>query len=344
MRELVAYARAHPGKLNFGSAGIGNSAHLAAALFAQVAGIDMVHVPYKGNPLAMTDLNAGQIQVLFDPVQTTLPQIKGGRMRPLAVTGKTRLPDLPTIAESGYPAYEFTVWYAFIAPAGTPCGADAPQHSGQRSGARCPSETALRRHGRRSDRIHARQLRGHGAGAIAVVGQDVRLSRNQAGVSAGHRRSTADAAPRKRRCESARLGSSAILRSMMPTPATLERFIARVEQNAHVEAIAEFYTPDASMQENRDPPRCGRDALMASEQKVMARASSLTSECIRPVLVSGDRVVIRWIFNFQWRDGSTTRMEELAYQRWEGERIAEETFFYDPAQRARVKPRLEPGR
>ena len=123
VRELVAYARAHPGKLNFGSAGIGNSAHLAAALFGQVAGIDMVHVPYKGNALAMTDLNAGQIQVLFDPVQTTLPQLKGGRMRALAVTGKTRfsgLPDVPTISESGYPSYEFTVWYAFIAPAGTP--------------------------------------------------------------------------------------------------------------------------------------------------------------------------------------------------------------------------------
>ena len=123
VRELVAYARAHPGKLNFGSAGIGNSAHLAAALFGQVAGIDMVHVPYKGNALAMTDLNAGQIQVLFDPVQTTLPQLKGGRIRALATTGKTRfsgLPDVPTIAESGYPSYEFTVWYAFIAPAGTP--------------------------------------------------------------------------------------------------------------------------------------------------------------------------------------------------------------------------------
>ena len=92
----------------------------------------------------------------------------------------------------------------------------------------------------------------------------------------------------------------------------MERFIARVEQNAHVEAIAEFYTPDASMQEYRDAPRRGRDALMANEQKVMARASALTSECIRPVLVNGDRVVIRWIFNFQWRDGSTTRMEELA--------------------------------
>ena len=123
VRDLVAYARAHPGKLNFGSAGVGNSAHLAAALFQHTAGVALVHVPYKGNALAMTDLNAGQIQVLFDPVQTTLPQLKGGRIRALAVTGKARfpgLPDVPTVAESGYPAYEFSVWYAFIAPAGTP--------------------------------------------------------------------------------------------------------------------------------------------------------------------------------------------------------------------------------
>ncbi len=123
----------------------------------------------------------------------------------------------------------------------------------------------------------------------------------------------------------------------MPTLATLERFVARVEQNAHVEAIAEFYTPDAGMQENQGVPRRARDALMATEQKVMARASSLASQCVRPVFVSGERVVIRRIFNFQWRDGTSTRMEELAYQRWEGEQIAEEAFFYDPAQRAAGK-------
>ena len=120
---LVAYAKAHPGVLNYGSAGVGNSAHLAGELFKQVTGIDMVHVPYKGNALAMTDLVSGQIQVLFDPVQTSLPQIRSGRVRPLAVTSRTRfaeLPDLPTVAESGYPAYQFVVWYAFIAPAATP--------------------------------------------------------------------------------------------------------------------------------------------------------------------------------------------------------------------------------
>jgi hypothetical protein len=113
----------------------------------------------------------------------------------------------------------------------------------------------------------------------------------------------------------------------MPTPEIVERFIARVEQNAHTEAIEEFYTPDATMQENK---------LVEGEAKVMARAKSVTSECVRPVFISGDKVVIRWVFNFVWADGSTMRMEELAWQRWEGERIAEETFFYDPAQRTPV--------
>jgi ketosteroid isomerase-like protein len=87
------------------------------------------------------------------------------------------------------------------------------------------------------------------------------------------------------------------------------------------------------MQENQSARRVGRDAHVANERKVLARAQSLTSKCIRPVFVNGDKVVIRWIFHFGWRDGTTTHMEELACQRWEGERIAEATFFRDPAQR-----------
>ena len=122
----------------------------------------------------------------------------------------------------------------------------------------------------------------------------------------------------------------------MPSPDTLQRFIARVESNAHVEAVQEFYTEGATLQENQDAPRVGRDAAVANERRVLARARSISSICVRPALVTGDHVVIRWIFRFEWLDGSVTRMEELAWQRWEGERIAEETFFYDPAQR---KPR-----
>ena len=120
----------------------------------------------------------------------------------------------------------------------------------------------------------------------------------------------------------------------MPAAETLERFIARVEDNAHVEAIEEFYTKDASMQENQSPPRVGRDLLMARERAVLAKARLVQSTCVRPVFVSGDNVVVRWVFDFEWLDGTKMHMEELAYQRWEGERIAQETFFYDPAQRA----------
>ncbi len=119
----------------------------------------------------------------------------------------------------------------------------------------------------------------------------------------------------------------------MPTPDTLERFIARVESNAHAEACDEFYTEHSTMQENQGTPRVGRAKHVDNERQVMARADVVASRCVRPVLINGDHVVIRWIFDFTWRDGSVTHMEELAWQRWEGERIAEETFFYDPAQR-----------
>jgi hypothetical protein len=118
----------------------------------------------------------------------------------------------------------------------------------------------------------------------------------------------------------------------MPAHDTLERFIARVEANAHAEAIEEFYAPHASMRENFKAPRVGRDNLVANERKVLARARSVRSQCIRPVLVNGQHVVIRWVFDFEWPDGTATHLEELAYQRWQGERIVEEQFFYDPSQ------------
>jgi ketosteroid isomerase-like protein len=118
----------------------------------------------------------------------------------------------------------------------------------------------------------------------------------------------------------------------MPSPATLEAFIARVVSGAHAEAIEEFYTPDSTMQENQSPPRVGSDANAANERRVLAKVRSVHTTCVRPVFVNGDHVVIRWIFRFDRMDGSVMQMEELAWQRWEGERIAEETFFYDPAQ------------
>ena len=118
----------------------------------------------------------------------------------------------------------------------------------------------------------------------------------------------------------------------MPSAHALERFIARVESNAHVQAIEEFYTDGASMQENMGVPRVGRDALVASERATLAHVRSVQSRCVRPVFVNGDRVVVRWIFRFEGRDGRVRELEELAYQRWEGDRIAQEQFFYDPAQ------------
>ncbi|MDX2205850.1 MAG: nuclear transport factor 2 family protein [Hyphomicrobiaceae bacterium] len=124
----------------------------------------------------------------------------------------------------------------------------------------------------------------------------------------------------------------------MPSQQVLDQFIARVLENAHVEAIEEFYAPDATMRENQDPPRRGRDALVAHERRVLARAGSVRSTCVRPVFVVDDHVVIRWVFDFEWQDGSRTRIEELAYQTWRDDKIVEETFFYDPAQRAPIQP------
>ncbi len=118
----------------------------------------------------------------------------------------------------------------------------------------------------------------------------------------------------------------------MPSSETLDRFIAKVESNAHAEAIEEFYTPDASMQENDGVPRTGRDNLAAHERGVLARMRSVRSTCVRPAFISGDRVVIRWVFEFVTLTGAAIRIDELAYQRWEGNLIAEEKFYYDPVQ------------
>ena len=120
----------------------------------------------------------------------------------------------------------------------------------------------------------------------------------------------------------------------MPSPKVLAQFIACVEANKHAEAIEEFYAPGASMRENHKEPRVGRDKLAARERALLAKARSVKSQCIRPVFVDGDHVVIRWTFDFDWLDGRSTHMDELAYQRWEGDKIVEEQFFYDPSQLA----------
>ena len=122
VKELIAFAKARPGKLNFASAGVGGAPHLSAELFKTMAGIDIVHVPYRGTALFATDLVAGQVEMAFASPVTTLPFTSAGRLRPLAVTTTTRVdayPDVPTMAEAGLPGYELTQWYAMLAPART---------------------------------------------------------------------------------------------------------------------------------------------------------------------------------------------------------------------------------
>lgn len=121
--ELIALAKAAPGKLNYASGGVGTTNHLAGELFKRMTGADIVHVPYRGNPLAVVDVLNGQVAMMFDFMITGLPHVKEGRLRALAVTGPHRspqVPDLPTVIEAGLPGYEAVAWFAVMAPAGTP--------------------------------------------------------------------------------------------------------------------------------------------------------------------------------------------------------------------------------
>ncbi|MCC6532753.1 MAG: tripartite tricarboxylate transporter substrate binding protein [Burkholderiales bacterium] len=123
VRELVSYAKSNPGKLSYGSGGSGASGHLAMELFKSVTATDIVHIPYKGTGPVITDLIGGQIHMTIGSAAPTLPQVKAGKLRALAVTSKHRsivLPDVPTVAESGFPAYEVTQWFGILAPRGTP--------------------------------------------------------------------------------------------------------------------------------------------------------------------------------------------------------------------------------
>ncbi|MBI4293411.1 MAG: tripartite tricarboxylate transporter substrate binding protein [Betaproteobacteria bacterium] len=121
--ELIAAAKAQPGKIDFASSGNGSAQHLVAALFNSMAGIDMNHVPYKGSGQAMQDLLSGQVKVSFAGIPNVLAHVRGGRLRALAVTTAARWPDIPevpTVAEAGVPGYEATLWLALLAPAATP--------------------------------------------------------------------------------------------------------------------------------------------------------------------------------------------------------------------------------
>ena len=123
VKELVAAAKAKPNELKFASSGVGSTQHIAGEAFNQAAGVQTVHIPYKGSSQAHVDILSGEVQMMFDTTSSAMPLIKAGRVRPLAVTTPQRVPELPnvpTIAEAGYPAAEMTTWYAMYVTAGTP--------------------------------------------------------------------------------------------------------------------------------------------------------------------------------------------------------------------------------
>ncbi|MGH8616074.1 MAG: Bug family tripartite tricarboxylate transporter substrate binding protein [Burkholderiales bacterium] len=123
VKELLALAKAKPGSINFASAGSGGPTHLAGAMFKSAAAIDIVHVPYKGNAAALTELAGGQVQMMFSNMLTAMPHVRTGRLRALAVSTAKRspqAPELPTVAESGVPGFDVTPWYGVLAPAGLP--------------------------------------------------------------------------------------------------------------------------------------------------------------------------------------------------------------------------------
>ncbi|HSQ05833.1 MAG TPA: tripartite tricarboxylate transporter substrate binding protein [Burkholderiales bacterium] len=123
IKQLIAFAKARPGQLNYASNGVGTTTHLATEMFASMTGIKMVHVPYKGLSAAMGDLMGGQVPLMFSSAVAMLPHVKTGRLRVLAMTGAKRspaIPDVPTVAESGVPGYEAGSWYGILAPRGTP--------------------------------------------------------------------------------------------------------------------------------------------------------------------------------------------------------------------------------
>ena len=123
VRELIALAKAHPGKLNFGSGGKGIQSHISGEMFKSAAGVDIVHIPYKGTVQAVGDLVAGQVQMVFADMVPAMPHIRAGRLRALAVTTRERaavLPDVPTMIEAGVPDFESGVWWAVLSPKGTP--------------------------------------------------------------------------------------------------------------------------------------------------------------------------------------------------------------------------------
>ena len=132
VKELISYAQAHPGQVNFGSSGSGSSIHLSGELFKMMAKVDMIHIPYKGSAPAVTDLLGNQIAIMFDNMPSAIQHVRSGKLRPLAVTTAKRspeLPDVPTVAEAGVPGYEATSWFGLFTPTKTPAEVQAKLHA-----------------------------------------------------------------------------------------------------------------------------------------------------------------------------------------------------------------------
>lgn len=132
VKELISYAQAHPGQVNFGSSGSGSSIHLSGELFKMMTKVDMIHIPYKGSAPAVTDLLGNQIAIMFDNMPSAIQHVRSGKLRPLAVTTAKRspeLPDVPTVAEAGVPGYEATSWFGLFAPTKTPADVQAKLHA-----------------------------------------------------------------------------------------------------------------------------------------------------------------------------------------------------------------------
>ena len=180
VRELVALAKSKPGQLNFASSGTGIATHLGLELFKAATGINVVHVPYKGGAPALTDLIAGQVQLLFISIPSVMPQVKAGRLKALAVSSARRslsAPEVPTVAESGYPGFEYVNWNALFAPAATPRAIISKlEYRGGKDNTRSRSRSKTRQSGCRAcawnagtaRAIHARRFRslakGHSRG------------------------------------------------------------------------------------------------------------------------------------------------------------------------------------
>ncbi len=147
LKDLIALAKAKPHVLNYASSGPGTPYHMAGELFKAMAGLDIVHVPYKGSSGARTDVLGGQVQMMFDAITTMAPHVRAGKVKALATTGKTRspvLPEVPTMSEAGVPGYEAVIWLGIMAPKGTPdCHRPAPERGDQEDRKQPRGETSL---------------------------------------------------------------------------------------------------------------------------------------------------------------------------------------------------------